>query len=918
MDIRKVLHCALGLAFFIPVSLFGQYVTGWDIIYAPTTNDLTGVAYGNGTRVAVGRGSTTLVSSNGFQWRRAPNSFDRGSDFLSVAYGRGLFIAGGNLNSLRASSPDGVNWTSQATTTAGHRINSLVFAKGRFVGVGSGGLGTNSYIITSTDGLAWTFPTRPTSYMLNAVTYATNLFVAVGNAGTIITSPDGTNWTARSSGTQNDLRAVAYSGSQFVVAGDGGIALTSSDGASWSPGTAAPFHVNALAAGDDTVVAVGDVGAEGRIRAVSSLHDAQTYPHPLRDVMYVNGYLLAVGDRGLIVNRDLSQYFGNSWTKPISGKWEENFWSLGEPPARWQEWVEISNPGWKAVAIDANTVANYPNTLKLEWLGISAPADSQNLLLLNWAGYSVPLQVDQTIFVEANGSLLSYASLVQAAALEVRNRATFAEYSGARFGWVNVFGSNTAQLIFSNGTFSASAVTIGEAAYEREGDPDPGVFKQYGGFTDLYSLTIEVGGAYNMHAGSLDVRSRLNMYGSSRFNIAGGTVTAGWFLSSGEVRLAGGTLNSQTLHVNGAFNHTGGTHKSVLAEIAGSTYQFSSGVMNSSDLKLGMRGTFVQSGGVHTNSRLDFRWRSQWTGLPPTPAEAGVYTLNGGSLVTDYVDLNVGTFSQTAGTNRMGLVEMSRSASFSISGGELYSSNLIVGIATEPGAGFSQSGGKHAISEGLMIADSGFYQLNGGILSARNIQVGSLGKLLLPGGDLQNNEQFILSGGRVEVAGPRQFGVLLLSNTPCCSTVAGLIIPSDLAAVRFRDSHAAPWDPSSWLPISYWSGTTNGGNGFRIYVGSNAQGLTTSQLRQIVFVNPIGFPSGIYSAQILATGELVPGRGPALNYSRSRSHLVLNWPEGCSLMTSTNVTGPWQYLMGTSPYTNAFTDPKRFFLIRSP
>lgn len=296
-----------------------------------------------------------------------------------------------------------------------------------------------------------------------------------------------------------------------------------------------------------------------------------------------------------------------------------------------------------------------------------------------------------------------------------------------------------------------------------------------------------------------------------------------------------------------------------------------------------------------------------------------MYTLNGGSLVTDYVDLNVGTFAQTAGTNRMGLVQMSRSASFSMSGGELYSSNLIVGIATEPGAAFSHFGGKHAVSEGLTIADSGFYQLNGGILSARKIQVGYLGKLLLPSGDLQNNEQFILSGGRVEVAGQRQFGVLLLSNTPCCSTVSGLINPSNLAAtVRFRDSHAAPWEPSSWLPIWYWSGTTNGGNGFRIYVGSNAQGLTASQLRQVVFVNPSGFPSGMYSAQILGTGELVPGRGPALNYSRSRSHLVLSWPEGYWLMTSTNVTGPWQYLTGASPYTNVFTDPRRFFLIRSP
>ena len=354
-------------------------------------------------------------------------------------------------------------------------------------------------------------------------------------------------------------------------------------------------------------------------------------------------------------------------------------------------------------------------------------------------------------------------------------------------------------------------------------------------------------------------------------------------------------------------------------EIGVSTYQFSSGLLNSGSLELAPKGKFVQSGGVHTNSRLDFRWRSQWTGLPPNPPDAGLYTFNGGSLVTDYVDLNVGGFVQNAGTNRMGFVDMSRGAVFSLRGGELYSSNFIIGNVYEPGAQFSQLGGKHVVSEGLTIGDSGFYELYGGTLSAPRIQVGELSNLKLPAGDLENNEQFILAGGRAEIQGQRRLGVLLLSNTPCCSgAVSALFSPHPApTTVRFRDSRAASWEPYSSLQIWNWTGSGSGGGRFRIYVGSNAQGLTPSQLRQIVFMYPEGFPSAMYPARILATGELVPAAAPSLSYGKSGSRLVLSWPQGYWLMTSTNVTGPWAYLTGTSPYTNSFTDPRRFFLIRT-
>jgi hypothetical protein len=54
----------------------------------------------------------------------------------------------------------------------------------------------------------------------------------------------------------------------------------------------------------------------------------------------------------------------NSWTKPSSGNWEESVWSLGTLPGAGQS-IMITNEGWKAVAIGANTAQNYPQSLNV-------------------------------------------------------------------------------------------------------------------------------------------------------------------------------------------------------------------------------------------------------------------------------------------------------------------------------------------------------------------------------------------------------------------------------------------------------------------------------------------------------------------------------------------------------------------------
>lgn len=929
MDTRNFLGPCWGLALLLTTSAFGSVPWTWNTIYAPTNVPLHAITYGEGQWVAVGGRAAILVSSNGFQWRQLATGFDPQSFFMSVAYGNGVFVAGGQGSTLRAISQDGLNWTLQATSAASERIYELTFGNGRFVGVGTGASGVSSYILTSTDGVQWTFPVPPSANIPEAVTYGNNLFVAVGQSGMIITSPDGMNWTVRSSGTQNFLRTVAYSGSRFIVAGDAGTALTSTDGISWSPSAPASFAVNGLAGGDGAVVAVGQyVGpqlAEGRLHASDGLTwpgDARTFPELLNAVAYINGHFWAVGHNGLILNSDWTQHFANSWTKSTSGYWEESFWSLGSLPAIWNDEIAVTNAGFKALAIGSGTAANYPQSLKVNYMTVDAPTNSHNLLLLNYAGFSAPLDVLQGLVIGPNGSLLSYYSALKAGSLYLRGQATFAEYGQAQFGNVELSAPSEtvpAVLTLSNGWFSANIIEISRGW--------PGVFNQYGGSNRAQSIYIGDAGTYNFFGGSLDLTWGIGVSagldgGYARLNISGGTVRLGgdigianWpmpEIGRGQVALSGGSLTSASLSISrGDFSQTGGSHETGSIGVRkNARYDLSAGALLSGRLSVDPEANFLQSGGVHTNAGGIEVNRSYYFG-----EDSGLYTLNAGRLLTPSISLAGGRFNQTQGTNRTGVLEINRAGEYTLQGGALYASNVVVGDSFYENGEFTHSTGSHVIENTLTLNRGGRYQLLGGTLSVKTIWSDMVGRLWLTGGELQNNEHLILSATALRVKGNWQFGVLVITNQGY--TLLGPESLSATTTLRFRDSHSAAWDPNAVLWIANWSGTTNGGTSFRIYVGSNFQGLTGAQLNRVAFLSPGGFPQTDYPARILPTGELVPGQRPSVGYSRSRNSLVLNWPPGHWLMTSTNVAGPYEYLSNTSPYTNLFTDPRCFFLIRS-
>jgi hypothetical protein len=316
------------------------------------------------------------------------------------------------------------------------------------------------------------------------------------------------------------------------------------------------------------------------------------------------------------------------------------------------------------------------------------------------------------------------------------------------------------------------------------------------------------------------------------------------------------------------------------------------------------------------------------------------FSLGGGTMVTPSIDISLGDFVQSEGTNQVSgdlRVGNGRGLATNIlTGGLLTDLNTTVDGSSTTSFGaqhalFSQSGGTHIITNLLLISGppppygpgpgsgqdpffSGTYALSGGVLNVPNIQMGTNAYFNHNGGTLTTSGLLTLGWATWnENTSGQQFGQLLISGPQW--TNATFSLPStNNCVVHFANSSSVVWSNQQTLLIANWNGSANGGGQHQVYFGSDSSGLTAQQLSQIQFKSPNG-QSGNVPAQILSTGEIVPARG-LVSY-RSGNSLVLQWGNGSVLQTATNVAGPYQDVSGaTSPYTVNFTDPARFFRVR--
>jgi hypothetical protein len=181
--------------------------TNWTTHSLGTNDVIRFLAHGNGTFVGVG--SSLFTSPDASTWTRRNIS---ASPFQNIAFGNGFFIASGYYNLYI--STDGVNWTVRPPIVVGSSAR-VWFGNGRFVST------TLAGIYVSTDGTNWVRATTPPGYNppLTAAAAGPTGFIAVGIQGTVMTSPDGMAWTWQDTRFFNTFSRALYAKNSFTIVG---------------------------------------------------------------------------------------------------------------------------------------------------------------------------------------------------------------------------------------------------------------------------------------------------------------------------------------------------------------------------------------------------------------------------------------------------------------------------------------------------------------------------------------------------------------------------------------------------------------------------------------------------------------------------------------------------------------------------
>lgn len=286
---------------------------------------LSGVAYGDGSYVAVGTNgaaATIFRSSDGISWEIPAGAPEAGARFNGLAYASSRFVAVGTTTAaaLIASSQDSVNWTLHEPSVPGigGELMDVAFGNDTWVAVGTTGGGLAA-VATSTDGVNW--QARSTvagiSGVLESVIYAGSQFVAVGWNGafiTVATSPDGQNWTDHtlSVNIRGKANGISYFDGQYTVTGDGtpsggtstAHVLSSSDGVVWENRTLSAGLGGiglGIASNAERSVLVGRTGGPGLLaesgdgQAWTNQTTALNAPGELRDITHGSAGWVAVG-----------------------------------------------------------------------------------------------------------------------------------------------------------------------------------------------------------------------------------------------------------------------------------------------------------------------------------------------------------------------------------------------------------------------------------------------------------------------------------------------------------------------------------------------------------------------------------------------------------------------------------------------
>ena len=113
-----------------------------------------------------------------------------------------------------------------------NNLQAIIFAQDRFVAVGDSGT-----ILVSTNGNTWLRQATPTQCQLKSVTAGEGQYVVVGDAGCVLRSTNSHDWAMAPPPFTNSLRAIAFGNGAYVVLDDQYRLHTSVDALDWQLST---------------------------------------------------------------------------------------------------------------------------------------------------------------------------------------------------------------------------------------------------------------------------------------------------------------------------------------------------------------------------------------------------------------------------------------------------------------------------------------------------------------------------------------------------------------------------------------------------------------------------------------------------------------------------------------------------------